>query len=177
MKNKAEDIKYYNFKSSDSLLLDTNIWFFIHGPQRPGNPIVDIYSQVLAKMLEVGSRIYINVLIVSEFINTYARLKWKLVAAHVDFKDFRKSADFKPVAREIVDSVKCVLQNSSKIEDSFEELAINNLLEEYAIGASDFNDQILTDLCKRKNLILITDDSDFKNQEIFIVTANKRLLY
>jgi predicted nucleic acid-binding protein len=138
---------------------------------------VAVYSQALAKIFAAQSRIYIDVLIVSEFINTYARLKWKLVAPYINqFKAFRKSAEFKPVAQDVAADVKRVLKHCSRIENGFEALDINALIGEYQAGDSDFNDQIITELCKRKGLTLVTDDGYFSGQGIPVVTANKRLL-
>ena len=163
------------------MLLDANIWLLVYGPQKPGDRRVAVYSQALAKILAAKSRIYIDVLIVSEFINSYARLKWRLLSPsrdfkRSDFKTFRKSNDFKLVAQGIAAYVKHVLQHCTRVENGFESLAIDSLIDEYSVGDSDFNDQILTTLCKRKGLKLVTDDSDFKGQEILVITDNRRLL-
>jgi predicted nucleic acid-binding protein len=177
MMHKAEAITSYDFKPSDELLLDTNIWLLVYGPQKPGDKRVAVYSQALAKILAAKSRIYIDVLIVSEFINAYARSKWRLAAPHIkEFKTFRKSPDFKPIAQDIAADIKLVLQHCTRLESGFESLTIDNLMNEYAAGDSDFNDQILTILCKRKGLKMVTDDGDFKGQGIPVVTANNRLL-
>ncbi len=177
MTHKALALTSYDFKPEDELLLDTNIWLFIYGPQKPGNLRVATYSQAFAKILAAQSRIYIDVLIVSEFINTIARLRWKLIAPHIkQFKDFRRSNDFKPVAQDIAADVKRVLNHCSRIESGFEALDINGVIAEYAVGNSDFNDQIIATLCKRKELKLVTDDGDFGGHGIPVVTANKRLL-
>jgi predicted nucleic acid-binding protein len=177
MMHKTEEIACYDFKSSDELLLDANVWLFIYGPQKPGNTRVATYSQALAKILAAQCRIYIDVLIVSEFINAYARLKWKLVAPHINrFKAFRKSPDFKPVAQDIAADVRRVLNYCSRIENGFEALDIDGLIDEYAAGDADFNDQVIAALCKRKGLKLVTDDGDFSGHGITVMTANKRLL-
>lgn len=177
MSHKAEAITGYDFKPNDELLLDTNIWLLVYGPQKPGDSRVAVYSQALAKILAAQSRIYIDVLVVSEFINTLARSKWKLSAPHIkEFKAFRKSPDFKPIAQDIAADIKLVLQHCTRLESGFESLVIDTLINEYAAGDSDFNDQILTTLCRSKGLKLVTDDGDFKGQGISVVTANKRLL-
>ncbi len=177
MPRKTEEITSYVFKDSDKLLLDANVWIFLYGPQKPGDPKVSIYSQAFAKILAAKSQIYIDVLIVSEFINTYARLKYNiLLPPSTNFKQFRKSKDFKPIAQAIADDVKRMLQHCTRIATGFETLAIETLLNEYALGDSDFNDQVLTDLCIRTGLMLITDDADFKDRGIPVITANKRLL-
>lgn len=180
MTHKAEEISTYDFKSSEALLLDANIWLFVYGPQKPNDKRVIVYSEALKNILAVKSCIYIDVLIVSEFVNRYARIKWmnhlQGSSKTGNFKQFRKSRDFTPVARDIAADIKLVLQHCTRVESGFESLAIDTLVDEYAAGDSDFNDQVLTALCKKKGLKMVTDDADFKGQGIFIITANKRLL-
>jgi predicted nucleic acid-binding protein len=179
MVHRAEKISTYDFKSSEALLLDANIWLFVYAPQKPTDTRVAIYSEALGKILAAKSCIYIDVLIVSEFINTYARLKWNLLPKSTKpkrFKQFRRSADFEAVAQGIAADVKRVLQHCTRVESGFESLAIDTLVDEYAAGDSDFNDQVLTALCKKKGLTMVTDDVDFKGRGIPVITANKRLL-
>lgn len=177
MPHNTLDVTSYNFTQNDELLLDTNIWLFIYGPQKPKSHKVETYSQALAKILAAQCPIYIDVLIVSEFINAYARLKWKLVAPHINaFKVFRKSEEFKAIAQDIAADVRRVLKHCSRVENGFGTLDIEGLMTEYAAGEYDFNDQILVALCQRKGLKLVTDDGDFAGQGISIVTANNRLL-
>lgn len=177
MVNRALAVDSYKFTENDELLLDTNIWLFVYGPQRPDDRRVGAYSQALAKILNARCKIYIDILIVSEFINTYARIKWSMLdKPHKDFKKFRKSSDFKPIAKDIAADIKKVLKLCLQIENGSETLAINELITEYAMGDSDFNDQVITTLCRKKGLKLVTDDSDFRGQGILVMTANKRLL-
>lgn len=177
MTNSAQAVATYNFRPEDQLLLDTNVWMLVYGPQKPGAARVATYSQALANILAANSRIYIDVLIVSEFINTYARLKWNVLGKpQRDFKRFRKTANFKPIAEEIAANLKQVLRHCSRIESDFAGFDINGLIDEYAAGHADFNDQILAELCKRRGLTLVTDDGDFRGQGIPVVTANRRLL-
>ena len=177
MAHSVSNISSYNFSSTDKLLLDTNVWLSVFGPQKPGDAKAETYSQAFSQMLATGSRIYIDVLIVSEFINIYARLEWRLIAPYIaDFKTFRKSADFKPISREIAGDVKRVLQHCKRLESGFETLAIDSVINEYGVGDSDFNDQVLTALCERNGLSIVTNDGDFKDCRCAVITANKRLL-
>ena len=50
------------------------------------------------------------------------------------------------------------------------------MVDQYAKGNADFNDQMIVALCKENEFKLVTDDGDFHNQDISIVTANNRLL-
>lgn len=177
MANNAFSVASYKFTPEDELLLDTNIWLFVYGPQKPGNPKVATYSQALARILAANSRIYIDVLIVSEFINVYARLRWNVMGKpHGDFKQFRKSQDFKPIAQDVAADVRRVLNHCDRVENGFETLDVDSLITDYAGGDSDFNDQVIAALCQRRGLKLVTDDGDFCGQSIPVVTANQRLL-
>jgi len=159
------------------LLLDANVWLFVYGPHQPGDRKVAVYSNALKRMLVAESRIYVDVLVVSEFINRYAGLKWEIEhEVFPSFKEFRKSKEFKPLAQEIADAVKRALRHCTRIESGFESPAVDSLIDEYSMGCFDFNDQILTALCKEKGLKLVTDDGDFRTREIPIVTGNRHLL-
>ncbi len=97
MKYKTAEVLHYNFTSQDKFFLDANIWLYLFGPREPRNHWNQIYSQVFNRILNANSQIYIDVLVVSEFINAYARTQWRIVAPHIrSFKDFRGSTDFKP---------------------------------------------------------------------------------
>ena len=173
---KHKSLKRYNFGSHDRLFLDANIWLYVYAPQKPKNYWVNVYSKAFERILAAKSCIYIDILVVSEFINTYAKIKWNINATSESFKTFRNSDDFKPIAQEIADNTKRVLGHCSRIENDFKTVKIDDLLNDYATGDFDFNDQMITDLCKRKGLKLITNDGDFKDQGIPILTANSKLL-
>ncbi len=112
MTHKAIRVNNYNFTSKDKLFLDANIWLYFYGPQSPKAPNhVRVYSKAFRRILKAKSRIYIDVLIISEFINTYARIIWRNKATQKEFKDFRKSSYFKPVAQ----NIGCVPLNLSRI--------------------------------------------------------------
>ena len=177
MNHKTGAVAHYNFTAQDQLFLDANIWLYIHGPQKLRGYWTRIYTPAFNRILKANSRIYIDVLVLSEFINRYARLEWELgPSPRRTFKAFRSSSDFKPVAQDIAADVKIILSYCSPIESGFATLEMDNLLTEYAGGNADFNDQVITELCKSNELTLITHDSDFRTQEIPVLTANPSLL-
>ena len=177
MKHKRIEVRRYNFTPQDRLFLDANIWLYLDGPHKSKSYWRTIYSKVFNRILNANSQIYIDALVVSEFINSYARVKWGVIAPQLStFKDFRNSPDFKPVAKGIAADVKRVLKYCTRIESGFESLGVSDLLNDYATGDFDFNDQVITELCKSNGFTLITNDSDFKTQDIPILTANSNLL-
>lgn len=147
MANNVQAVRSYTFSHRDKLFLDANVWLYLFGPRQPRNYWNQIYSQVFNHILNTNSQIYIDVLVVSEFINAYARIKQRLVMGYC-----------------------------SKIESGFTTLSMNKLLADYISGDFDFNDQVITEICKNNGFTLITNDGDFRTQEIPILTANPSLL-
>ena len=173
----VKEIGGYQFRASDRLFLDANIWLFLHGPQKPKSPPhVKTYSGALKRILDAKSGIFIDALIASEVINRYARLKHRLVKPNSGFKQFRDSPCFEPVAQEIAEIMRRILRNCSCIESGFSTLNVDDMLKEYAGGSSDFNDQVIEGLCKSMCLTLVTHDADFKTPHISILTANRKML-
>ena len=98
MTHKVLDITTYKFTAKDRLFLDTNIWLYNYcescSVSPSYRPEVDSYSQALQDIHEKKSRIHIDVLVVSEFINRYARLKWKQEALNMDIQGVSQQQAF-----------------------------------------------------------------------------------
>jgi hypothetical protein len=180
MENRVDDIGSYVFKPTDQLLVDANVWLVIYGPQKPASRKVAVYSGAFYRMLEARCPIYIDVLILSEIVNRYARFQYNITRASsattVDFKQFRKDPAFKPAARAIAADVRRILKYCARLDSGFHALDIHALVDEYEKDDSDFNDQVLIELCKSKSLTLVTDDGDFTDRGLTIITANRSLL-
>ena len=170
------DISSYNFAQTDVLLIDANIWLYIHCPQARRDDITPNYSNALAKILKAKCSIFLDVLILSEFINSYSRIKYKLQRGQSDFKSYRQSPFFKLVAKEIADAVRRILKHCECIESGFTSIDMKSLLTDYESKCPDFNDQILAELCRSRSFKLVTHDGDFKDFDITILTANKSML-
>jgi hypothetical protein len=178
----AEDIRTYIFGENEELLLDANIWLLLYGPNSPGSWRVRTYSEAFGRMLRAHTRIHLEVLVISEFVNRFARIEHGLLRTSdpslpQDFKQFRKLPVFVPVAEKIRDSSKRLVKCCNQTDSGFSDLALNELLDEFSSGAHDFNDQVLADLCKRRAFKLVTDDSDFRLSGINVITANAKLLH
>lgn len=174
-------VSKYEFKPEDKLLLDANIWISVYGPSEPGNDKAKIYSRALDNMMRARSQIFVDVLIVSEFINSYARKMWYIAKEgepelFKKFKAYRQSEDFKEVAEEISVMASRIVTCCKRIGNDFETMEIDTLMQGFAEGQSDFNDQVIVEICKRRELKLVTDDRDFENSDIAILTANRGLL-
>lgn len=173
----VKDIRTYSFSKDDVLFLDANIWLSVYGPVTYKRRRASIYSTAIRDIRNTGCAVYIDVLIISEFINAYARWEHKQSDSRRNkFKDFRTSPAFVPIAKDIAVTAKRIIKQCQCCDSNFASIDVEALLTEYENGDSDFNDQIFSRICKDKNLTLVTDDSDFKGYDLTILTANVRLL-
>jgi predicted nucleic acid-binding protein len=168
MSDRVEDISRYVFTSSDKLFLDTNIWFLINVPQKPGDSRVNTYSGAYRNMLTAQSAIYIDSTVVSEYLNLYVRYGYELSRHKQNLRDFRKSKEFLPVAQDAVTDAKLLLSRGIWLSNGLEQAVIYDLLDAFALGDSDFNDQIISTHCREHGLQLITDDggSCYREQKV-----------
>jgi len=179
MTAKTLNINSYTFVQTDELLIDANVWLYIHGPQIPKDQRSKNYSNALASILQAKCSIFLDVLILSEFINRYSRLKCtqeKGTADPTTFKSYRQSSDFRTVAKDITDAVRRIFKHSKCVESGFTSIDVNDLLTDYESKCTDFNDQILAGICKSRSLKFVTHDGDFKDYDITVLTANRSML-
>jgi len=173
-------VEHYQYSGKESLLFDANVWLFIFGPQySPKDPKVSGYSLGLKRILAAKATVFIDVLILSEFINAWARFTYNTIPSHQKprtFKMFRKNPSFQPVAQNIAAATRRMLSLCSRTDSGFDTLNLHSLLTDYETGNKDFNDQVLEDLCSRRGFNLVTDDADFKAANLTLFTANPKLL-
>ncbi len=180
MSNQVYPIESYKFSSNDAVLFDANIWLYIYGPpSHISNQYRYAYTLGLRRIRGAGCRILIDALVLSEFINAYARFFYNKLPSAIkpaEFKIFRNSPDFKPLAEQIAKRARKILEKSEPTKNRFEPAQMGVILSLYAGGEADFNDQILAELCRLNDLKLVTHDADFSAANLTILTANPRLL-
>ncbi len=166
----------HRFEEHEELFIDTNVWIFDSGAS-DNTRKRDIYSKVLNSIRNARCKVYVDNLVVSEFVNLYSRLEARrLGVSGNDFKPFRDSKAFFPIAEEVSEKAKKILEVAELIESGLGTQDMVSILDDYAKGGSDFNDQSFVETCKRKKFKFLTDDGDFANAGIPILTENPRLL-
>jgi predicted nucleic acid-binding protein len=176
MKNKAIDATIHVFSASDKLLPDANIWIYLNGPaSNPGYWAVQAYSAVLGNILKAGAELYLDVLVLSEFINRFARMEMYRLG-HRDFKVFRQSADFPPVATAIQQQTSQILIMCQSLDHPFSEWDHGQMLTDFGLGGADWNDQLLVENCRKHGISPLTNDGDFTEGGINVFTANWKLI-
>lgn len=178
MKNKAVDASSHPFSDKDEILVDANIWIYLCSPGGiPGSWQVKTYSSIMARILKAGSKLFLDVLVLSEYINRYSRIAMNhLQPAQTNFKAFRNSPDYPPVASAIEAEVKQLLMVCTPVNHAFDEWNLNDLMTDFGANSVDCNDQLITENCKKNGFSLLTNDGDFTEGGIPVLTANNKLL-
>jgi predicted nucleic acid-binding protein len=178
MRNKAINANNHSFSSKDEILVDANIWIDLYGPAaNPNRWSVRTYSNIYARMLTAGCKLFLDLLILSEFVNRFARIEMRRIQpTQGNFKSFRQSTDFPPVARAIETQVTQILSVCNPIDHPFAEWPHIDLMKDFSTGSVDLNDQLLAHNCRKHGLAILTNDSDFTEGGISVFTANNRLL-
>lgn len=179
MNNKAYDLTSYSFSAGEQVLLDTNIWLYLF--PAPGNPqqrFAKQYSAAFMRLIEAKAQPVLDSIVLSEYLNRYIRIEWEgnYKAQYTKFKDFRKSADFQIVAFSAQTFALRIISFCQIHSLPANEIDFNKALTIFTAGNLDFNDALLIDICKKRNLKLITNDGDFKSGGIDVLTTNPRLL-
>ncbi|AKB24599.1 hypothetical protein MSMTP_1130 [Methanosarcina sp. MTP4] len=173
---KVHSVEKYDFSEGRQFFFDTNIWLYIYGPISFPDWRSDVYSRALKEIRVSEGSIYINCMIISEFVNAFARIEFKQQSEFAKYKEFRNSPSFRPVAEDISNNVKKILKNTLTCDPELAAVKLPEIMDTFEEGRYDFNDLLFAEVCRAKDLIFVTHDRDFRDLEIEILTANERML-
>lgn len=162
-----------------AVLFDANVLIYNFWPS--GNPSwAHHYSRAFKNLLSQGNPLLVSFVILSEVINRVLRLEYDnyLKATGqspqtIRFKDFRNSPDGQQVLTDIYDIVLGdILTRFTMIDQSLSNPDTAALL---VPGPLDFNDAYIVKLCRDQNLILLTNDADFGQSGMDLLSSNLKL--
>ena len=161
------------------LFFDANVLLYLFSPSAANSQqqwAITAYSAVFKHALTRNLTLCIDVMVLSEFINRFLRLEHqgflKRNGSAITFKAYRATSDGLLAAQDIEDIVTEKLLKSFKI--------IGKLFNSSEIGSihlpnTDFNDALIVETCKAHQCVLVTNDADFLDANIDILTANNKL--
>ena len=179
MNNKAYNLKNYSFSKGEQILLDTNIWLYLYpAPVNPCSLFAGQYSAAFKKLIEAEAQPVIDPLVLGEYLNRYCRIIYnaKYKEKFKEYKTFRQSKNFAAIAEDATSFAREILAFCQRHSLPANELDLPLALTDFKQGKLDFTDSLLLDICKKKNLKLMTNDSDFRHSDITVLTTNPRLL-
>lgn len=155
------------------VFFDTNILIYLFF-DFDDNDWKNTYRKIFKQLLSLKIPICLDYLVISEFINKCMRIRYEIYctkASEYKFKEFRNSNDGNILLEDIHTIVRDFITKFEVIGHVFDKKQITDLLANHNL---DFNDKAILTLCKENNLILFTNDIDFKSSDIEILTANNK---
>ena len=179
MNNKAYDLASYSFTQGEEILVDSNIWLYLF--PAPGNPqrnFVRQYSSAFLRLMNAQAQPVLDPMVLSEYLNRYCRIEYDghFKNKYSSFKQFRQSTDFIPIAISAQTFASKILNCCQTHSLPPNELDLKSVLADFASGQADFNDALFVDICKKRQLKLMTNDADFQRGGIDVLTINQKLL-
>jgi len=155
------------------IFVDANILIYLFWPTG-SHHFEQNYARVFRTLLTQGNPLYIDFLVISEVINRVLRIEHLKLNSNMSFKNFRDSQDGKDTLDDIHTIIKGNILNRFNVEGKiFNNQEMENLM---VINDLDFVDKATVSLCAEKSLVLLTNDRDFKNSGLDILTGNPNIL-
>jgi predicted nucleic acid-binding protein len=163
------------------LFFDANVLLYLFSPVviSSNQWAINAYTAIFAQCLKMQSVLCIDVVVLSEFINTFLRIEYAnylrnngLDKNKFNFKHFRSTTEGVGVAKDIEMVVKGrILKHFTIVGKLFTTPDISLI----SLANTDFNDALIVETCKEHQCILVTNDADFSGVDIDILTANNKL--
>lgn len=159
------------------IFFDANIIFSIYFTMNPNDWAQQNYSRVFSKLINAKNPLTLDVTIVSEVVNRALRMEYKtflrkktLTEDSFAYKKFRNSGAGRSAWLRIGEMMRDVIfPQFSVSKKSWAKDELDDLL----IKQGDFNDQLITSLCIEKNYVLLTNDADFKDTDVEVLSLNE----
>jgi len=163
----------YEHLSGKDIFVDANVLIYLFWPTGQ-HSFESNYARVFRNLLRQGNNLYVDFLVISEVVNRVLRIEHQKLNSNQKFKDFRNSQDGKDVISDIYLIVQSDILSSFKIiGKSFNKSDIEGFL---IVDQLDFVDKATVTICAENNLVLLTNDRDFKNSGLDILTGNPHIL-
>ena len=157
----AIDLNNHEKKKNENFLFDANIWLMNLSPR---------YNN---KKKHKEYKLYLHDISFPQFCKKKQVVINKLDDKKKFYKEnFRPSSEYRSSLNILLDDIKKYSTSydliSDKLGDSLKSRHLLNKIPQEL----DFNDNLIYNVCKKNNFKLVTDDIDFKNQKIEILTLN-----
>jgi predicted nucleic acid-binding protein len=157
-------------------LFDTNVWVYLQGPlQDYMSAPARAYSAFLGRVIAAGGSLHLPQLVLAEFGNVALNILAKANGWQPGSAKIHQHADYKKWVVDVCDSIHAVASDCARLDDGFSDLDLADLTAKIERTKLDLNDHLISEICRRKGLILVTHDRDFAQVDLPIVTANRRL--
>lgn len=132
------------------------------------------YAAAFSQLLKQNNEIFVDFYVLSEVINRMIRTEHKKQQPDVQYKSFRDTNEGKDA---LIDIYLIVKESILKQFNVVGKLYKKNDLEKFLdVDELDFIDKSTLSICQENNFVLFTNDKDFKNTNIEVLTGNPHIL-
>lgn len=161
------------------ILFDTNIWIAIDG--NDPRPHHANYSNFFGDVMKSDNTLVTNDYVISEYLNRSCKIQYLLkYKGEQDpwrfYKARRKAGDLKSFMDDVRDICHDILRDC-EFENAITSVCpIGDHITENAQGLLDFSDIVIREHCARMDYVLVSDDGDFADCGLELVTSNPHIL-
>lgn len=162
-----------NINDGDNVFIDTNVLILYLHPSHINRKKRSYYANAIDMLQNKKCQMFINSLVVSEFINRFLRFDFAQIKDEniKEFKrHYRQTQNYINTLQFAITELSkfCKTFNVRYIRDNFDKMDIMALYAKYGYSF-DFNDLIIAENVRSKNLKLLTDDRDFQNLNVALI--------
>jgi predicted nucleic acid-binding protein len=159
------------FKSSDKILVDANVLIYVFCPLNSSHydNFINHYTDTLQKIANANASVFVNSLIISEFINRWLRMDFQRSGLNNFKQDYRASGRYTKTIKSILRELKKFYTqcNVRTIDDNFSNIDYQNKYAKFL--ESDFNDIIIAENALSNGCKILTQDRDFTQYGVSII--------
>ena len=161
------------------IFFDANILLYIFLPT--GSSWEKQYSVIFNRLLKQKNEMAVDFIIISEVVNRAVRIEYEkhllennILRKNLSFKRYRDCQDGQDATNDVYQIVnKNIVHKFNIVGKAFTKLDIENFLH---VDSLDFSDKGIAAICKDHRFVLLTNDKDFADSDLEILTLNPRLL-
>ncbi len=152
------------------IFVDANVLIYLFWPT--GSVYWEnAYAATFKKLLHQGNQLFVSFLVLSEFVNTVTRIEKERLKNKDSYKKFRSSSKGQTFLKSVYTVVKAEILDIFKMTGKiFDKQSVEDCL---IVDELDFNDKGIFQLCREKSFVLWTNDKDFKNTDLDVLTENR----
>lgn len=169
-------ISSINNIGQQKIFFDANILiylFWVSGSSRWENQYATLYTNLNKR----NKKFVVDFIVISEFVNRAIKLEYNsylssnnLILSELKYKEYRNSEAGQDALKDIYMVVQDeILKNFEIIEKSYSK---NDLILMCNVDNLDFSDKAIIKICNENQFILLTNDLDFKNENIDILSCH-----
>lgn len=160
------------------VFFDANILIYLFWAT--GSSWEQTYANLYSRLNRQNNSYVIDFLVISEFINRAIKMEYQnylnengLTSQEYKYKAYRDSQDGKEALNDIYTIVSSeILEAFEVVEKVYSKEDISSM---FIVDGLDFTDKAIEQICSENDFVLLTNDKDFKDSTIDILSCNRNL--